>query len=115
MAGFTVDTSGLMACQRAIASEVSEFSGLANTLRQNQVPASEFGSLPSSAQLAQLTAKVNDAARSQLGAARAFLQGADDALVQTLENYMGVEQFTVASAADAMHTSAQSIIDALRG
>lgn len=115
MAGFTVDTSGLMACQRTIASEVSEFSGLANTLRQNQVPASDFGSLPSSGKLAQLTAEVNDAACSQLGAAKTFLQGGDDALIQTLENYMGVEQFTVASAADAMHTSADNIIDALRG
>lgn len=115
MAGFTVDTTGLMACQRTIASEVSEFSGLADTLRQNQVPASDFGSLPSSGQLAKLTAEVNDAGSSQLGAAKTFLQGADDALIQTLENYMGVEQFNVASAADAMSTSVDSIMNALRG
>lgn len=115
MAGFTVITSGLMECQRAIANEVNQFGGLARTLRHNQVPGSDFGSLPSSGQLAKLTAEVNDTASDQLSAAQHFLQGADTALVQTLENYMGVEQFTVDSAADAAGTSAQSIIDALRG
>lgn len=114
MAGFTVDTSGLMACQRAIANEASEFGGLADTLEPN-LPGSDFGSLPSSGRLAGLTAEVNTAARSQLSAAQHFLEGADTALVQTLENYMGVEQFTVDSAAAAAGTSAQSIIDALRG
>jgi hypothetical protein len=114
MAGFTIDTSGLMACQQAIASETSQFGALADALEPN-LPGSDFGSLPSSGRLARLTAEVNNAARSQLSAAQTFLQGADDALVQTLENYMGVEQFTVDSAADALHTSAESVIDALRG
>lgn len=115
MAGFTVDTSGLMACQEAIGQEVTEFGGLVSELEKNQVVRSDFGQLPSSGQLARLTAQVNDAGRGQLDAAQRFLQGAEDALVQTLENYMGVEQFTVQSAANALHTSTQSIFDALRG
>lgn len=114
MAGFTVDASGLMACQQAIANEVSQFGGLADALEPN-LPGSDFGSLPSSGRLARLTAEVNDAARSQLSAAETFLQGADHALIQTLENYMGVEQFTVDSAAAALHTAPENIINALRG
>lgn len=115
MAGFTVDTSGLMACQEAIGQEVTEFGGLAAELEKNPVVRSDFGQLPSSGHLARLTAQVNDAARGQLDAAQRYLQGAEAALVQTLENYMGVEQFTIDSAANALHTSTQSIIDALKG
>jgi hypothetical protein len=101
--GLTVNALQLELCEQTIVQQAAQFGGVADTFTQSPRTGSIFGSLPASARLAGLTARVNDAGNSQFSAAEKFLRGTEAALDSSLQGYLsadGVSAEQAAAAAD---------------
>jgi hypothetical protein len=103
--GMTVNPAELVLCAQTMMQEAAQFGGIGDTLSHGPAygvaNGTVFGTLPASAQLAKLTAQVNDAANGQFTAAETFLRGTEYALEAALQTYIKADGTNALMAADA--------------
>jgi hypothetical protein len=102
--GLTVNALELELCEQTMIQQAAAFGGITENFTQGPGPrigtGTAFGTLPASAQLAGLTAQVNDAGNDQFSAADNFLRGIESALDQALQGYLSADGVSAAEAAE---------------